>query len=363
MGTFTDVFERKEVKYRLSASQHAAMLGALDGRLMPDAYGFSRIMSLYLDTPDRLLVERSLGKPLYKEKLRLRSYGLPSEQDRVFVEIKKKFDGIVYKRRVGLSYAAARAYLGGMSYEQACARYPLSDFAMAAESVAERSLQIAREIDQFLLAYQPLRASMVIDCERTAYAPVVEGGSGLALREAALRGRRVDAANEMTTTSEATGPAEASRVPDDLRITFDTSIFFGDMFVEAASPTLNPLIKPGEAIMEIKSAGPFPLWLVQALDACEAYPSSFSKYGEAYKAAQRGGTPALAAEPVAVSVEVAAASSPASACSQQFRRSHPALERASAEEASECLAFDARDTRRRRFCTPAPAMKKGGRCA
>ena len=144
MTTFTDVFERKEVKYRLDARQHRAMAATLRGRMAPDAFGRTRIVSRYFDTPERALIERSLDKPLYKEKLRLRSYGSSQADDRVFVEIKKKYKGIVYKRRVGCSLAAAEAYLGGESYEQACARFPLPDPAMAAESLSPRSVQIAR---------------------------------------------------------------------------------------------------------------------------------------------------------------------------------------------------------------------------
>ena len=75
MTTFTDVFERKEVKYRLDARQHRAMAATLRGRMAPDAFGRTRIVSRYFDTPERALIERSLDKPLYKEKLRLRSYG------------------------------------------------------------------------------------------------------------------------------------------------------------------------------------------------------------------------------------------------------------------------------------------------
>ena len=73
-------------------------------------------------------------------------------------------------------------------------------------------------------------------------------------------------------------------MPDDLRITFDTRIVYGDLFARDAGAAAHPLLPDGDAVMEIKSSGPFPLWLVRALDACEAYPTSFSKYGEAYRA-------------------------------------------------------------------------------
>ena len=264
MTTFTDVFERKEVKYRLDARQHRAMAAALRGRMAPDAFGRTRIVSRYFDTPERALIERSLDKPLYKEKLRLRSYGSPQAGDRVFVEIKKKYKGIVYKRRVGCSLAAAEAYLGGESYEQACARFPLPDPAMAAESLSPRSAQIAREIDEFVARYRPLRPSMLIECERVAYASI-------ATIAAAAGGG-------------ATGLRALGDVPDDLRITFDAGIAYGDLFARDAGAASHPLLPDGDAVMEIKSSGPFPLWLVRALDACEAYPTSFSKYGEAYRA-------------------------------------------------------------------------------
>ncbi|WP_080800299.1 polyphosphate polymerase domain-containing protein [Arabiibacter massiliensis] len=254
MATFTDVFERKEVKYRLSARQGEEVRRALADRLAPDEYGRTSVRSLYLDTPERALIERSLDKPLYKEKLRLRSYGAPADDGLVFVEIKKKFKGIVYKRRVGCSYAAARAYLGGVPYEEACARFPLADPVAAAESLAPRSRQIAAEIDQCMARHAPLVSSMLIRCERVAYAPVLDALS-------------------------AQPPAD---VPCDLRITFDERIAYRDLF--APGSPASPLLRAGEAVMEIKASGPFPLWLVRALDASRIYPTSFSKYGEAYRA-------------------------------------------------------------------------------
>lgn len=149
MTSYQEAFERKEVKYRLDAAQRHAMLTAIERRMAVDDYGTTSIASRYFDTPDRALIERSLGKPLYKEKLRVRSYGIPGEDDQVFVELKKKYQGIVYKRRVGCSYAATRAYMGGMPYEQACREFPLPDPILAEASLSSRSLQIAREIDAF----------------------------------------------------------------------------------------------------------------------------------------------------------------------------------------------------------------------
>lgn len=348
MPTFTDVFERKEIKYRLSARQHRAMLAALAGIMVPDEFGRTDVVSLYFDTPERALIDRSLEKPLYKEKLRLRSYGMPSESDRVFVEIKKKYDGIVYKRRVGMSYAAARAYLGGMPYGMACAQHPLPDPVMVAESLAPRSLQIAREIDRFMLQHRPLRASMLVACKRTAYVSLDAPELGY----------------------EANG----------LRVTFDADIAYRDQFAPCPPAAPQPLLDEGEVIMEVKSSGPFPRWFAQALAACRAYPSSFSKYGEAYRAcaaegrksvsaaaeARFDGERAVVGEASRVHTSASRhttrpASAPAYAASSAHpvpRAAHSAL-----EEAGECLSAGARDNRHRRFRAPNHAMKKGNRCA
>lgn len=274
MATFTDVFERKEVKFRLSAPQRTMMLREIEKHMEPDAYGNTRIHSLYFDTPERELIERSLDKPLYKEKLRLRSYGEADEWDRVYIEIKKKFDGIVYKRRVGCSADAAHAYLSGTPYPRACERFPLADEEMRCESLSERSLQITREINQLIARYRPLHPSMLISCERQAYIP-----------------REARAAHHHAATG-----ADLYDLTSDLRITFDTDIAYDDLFQadadrlsaeESGKTTGTPLIEDGESIMEIKVMGAFPLWLVDALDRAKAYPTSFSKYGEAYRACNR----------------------------------------------------------------------------
>lgn len=248
VASYCEVFERKEQKYRLNAGQYRKVICALAGHMEPDSFGATRVTSLYFDTPDRLLIERSLEKPLYKEKLRLRCYGDdPDEGTCAFVEIKKKYKGVVYKRRVGMSYAAARAYLSGVSYVQACEEYPLADAALQKRLLAVRSLQIAREIDAFRARYETLVPSMSISCKRTAYAPL-------------------DVADE------------------GLRVTFDEGISYLDCFARQEFPHL--LLPEGEVVMEVKNVGPLPLWLADALAAASAYPSSFSKYGYAYRLCQ-----------------------------------------------------------------------------
>lgn len=254
MASFTDTFERKEVKYRLNAKQHREVLDALAGRMAADEFGRTRITSLYFDTPTRDLIARSLEKPLYKEKLRVRWYGTPTSGERVYVEIKKKYDGIVYKRRVGCSLTAAYAYLmGRVPYENACVQNPLADQLQQDEALTLHSIQIAREIDAFTERYRNLRPSMYIVCERTAYAPVPGADA------------------------------------DGLRITFDTGVAYRDVLAgeREADSAFHPLLGLGETIMEVKTAGSYPSWLAEVLSGCQAYPSSFSKYGAAYQECER----------------------------------------------------------------------------
>ena len=287
MGSYASTFKRVEKKYRLSAGQMRRLSVDLFPYVEVDEYGVSRIDSLYLDTPDRALIARSLEKPLYKEKLRVRAYGDISLADEVFVEVKKKYDGIVYKRRVKMPRDAARAWLcGSLAYEDAIRAFSLASGGAMADSLSWRSRQIAREIDVLLARYGTLAPSMLITCNRAAY--------------------RV-----------------RHRVDSDVRITFDSGIAYRDLFAgtgagaaDDASPASDGwrafsvegsfarLLKPGETLMEVKCAGAMPLWLSSALsDAC-AYPSSFSKYGNAYQRVRRIGS---ALEAVSVAKEASCA--------------------------------------------------------
>ena len=263
MATKGDTFERKEKKYLITAEQCAAIKEGLSAYMRLDDYGATRIDSLYLDTPNRDLICRSLEKPLYKEKLRVRSYGAFSEADIVFVEIKKKFKGIVYKRRVRMRKAAYDLFSKGASYEEAQMRYPLAE-----EDMAPGKLQIARELDAFYRRYEGLRPSMVISCLREAWTPI-------------------DSDDEDCVD----------------RVTFDEDISYIDLF-ESGSAARRPVTGPGQVVMEIKCAGGYPTWLCSLLSSVGAYPRSFSKYGNAYKRvlAARGDVEVLASESGKVSI-------------------------------------------------------------
>ncbi len=268
MATATDTFERKEKKYLITTGQCAAIKAGLAAHMRLDDYGATRIDSLYLDTPDRSLICRSLEKPLYKEKLRIRSYGPFSEADAVFVEIKKKYKGIVYKRRVHMSAEGARAYANGASYEDAQTRFPMSGSDSSRE-LKPGKVQIAREIDAFFRRYEGLKPSMLISCLREAWCPL--------------------------------DPDDADCVD---RITFDEDICYVDL-MEEASVMRRPVTAPDQVVMEIKCAGGYPVWLCDLLSSVGAYPRSFSKYGNAYKRtlAERGAVQVNKSESGKVSIQ------------------------------------------------------------
>ena len=297
MAAYSSVFKRVEKKYRIGAAERAAVEAAAGGPMAVDAYGRTRITSLYLDTPERSMIARSVEKPLYREKLRLRAYGdaagvalmgafgagpivrepggLPLSDGEVetrvaaglqvpgaaaalpvFFGIKKKFKGIVYKRRLALTLPAALAFVSGLPYEQACARWPLSDAALAAAALSPATRQIARELEAAMDRWLPLVPSMGIACDRAAWA----------YRPEMFQEREGD-----------------ELFDSELRITFDDCLEYLDCH-RFRSPW-RPIIESSESVMEIKSAGPYPPWLVEILSAERIYPASFTKYGNAYQMA------------------------------------------------------------------------------
>lgn len=297
MAAYSSVFKRVEKKYRIGAAERAAVEAAAGGPMAVDAYGRTRITSLYLDTPERSMIARSVEKPLYKEKLRLRAYGdaagvalmgafgagpivrepggLPLSDGEVetwvasglqvpgaaaalpvFFGIKKKFKGIVYKRRLALTLPAALAFVSGLPYEQACARWPLSDAALAAAALSPATRQIARELEAAMDRWLPLVPSMGIACDRVAWA----------YRPEMFQEREGD-----------------ELFDSELRITFDDCLEYLDC--HCFHSPWRPIIESSESVMEIKSAGPYPPWLVEVLSAERIYPASFTKYGNAYQLA------------------------------------------------------------------------------
>lgn len=223
------IFKRYEMKYLLSRTQYLHITEAFDGRMKPDIHGKSTILSLYFDTPDDLLIRRSLEKPLYKEKLRVRSYGIADTDTTVFVELKKKYQSVVYKRRIAMSEEEARRYL------------------LSHTSVMDT--QISREIDYCLSHYHNLIPRMLLSYDRTAF--------------------------------------YAMNNPQ-FRITFDENILWRDQDITLTTGIGGTAVLPSDTIlMEVKTADAIPLWLVQLLSREKIYKTSFSKYGTAWLQKQR----------------------------------------------------------------------------
>ena len=225
MGDTKLVFKRYEKKYLLSHGQYETLFRELQDHIVPDAYHRSTVCSIYYDTDDYELIRRSIEAPVYKEKLRLRSYGVPDDDGTVFIELKKKYKGMVYKRRVPMGAKAAMAYLAG-------------------EAAPTESSQMTREIDWFLHE-NDVKPKAFIACDRYAW---------------------VDRENA------------------ELRITFDENLRWRtdrlDLTLGADGESLT---EPGAVLMEIKIPGTAPLWLARLLSDQRVFPTSFSKYGTCYK--------------------------------------------------------------------------------
>jgi uncharacterized protein YjbK len=222
-----EIFQRIEKKYLLTVENYQKLRERLFDFVEEDEYGLSTICNVYYDTQDYALIRDSIEKPVYKEKLRLRSYGTPQEQDKVFLELKKKYDGVVYKRRVSMPLKEARNYLThGIRPDS-----PVNE-------------QILKEIDYFKQFYEVM-PRMYLAYDRIA----------------------------------TYGKEDKS-----LRITFDQNIRYrqDDIELELGSAG-HLLLKLGEVVMEIKVGGAYPLWLTEILSEMKIYPTSFSKYGNVYK--------------------------------------------------------------------------------
>ena len=219
------VMSRYEMKYILSAEQACFFRCRLSEHMRPDKYGLTTIASLYYDTPDFRLIRASLERPPFKEKLRLRSYGLATDDSPVYLELKRKADGIVYKRRVATTVPGAAAFFAG-------------------QAPAGVDGQISRELVYFRDFYRDLSPACLILYDRTAYE---------------------DPQGQVRVTVD---ERPRYRMDDlDLRVSLDGRL----------------LLPEGTSILEIKVQGAMPLWLSAILAEGAICKTSFSKYGAAYK--------------------------------------------------------------------------------
>ena len=223
---FQTVFKRCELKYIITLQQKEKVLAAMRPYMIPDAYGRTTIRNIYFDTDTYLLIRRSVEKPVYKEKLRIRSYTKAEPDSPVFVELKKKYEHTVYKRRISLPEADAMAWV---ERKKECSQHT----------------QISEEVDYFLDYYETLHPTVFLSYEREAF---------------------------------------YAKEDSDFRVTFDDTVLCRqeDLSLEA-DVYGTPLLPAGTVLMEIKCARGIPLWMTNILSAERIYKTSFSKYGTAYQ--------------------------------------------------------------------------------
>ncbi|MBQ9901824.1 MAG: polyphosphate polymerase domain-containing protein [Clostridia bacterium] len=222
-----NVFERYEIKYLLTNSQKRSVMNAMEKYMKPDEYGKSTICNVYYDTPDYYLIRHSLEKPVYKEKLRVRSYGTAASRDNVFVELKKKYQDVVYKRRITLPEREAMFYLGSDAY-------------------GGLDGQIGSEIDYFRFFYRELAPKVFISYDREAF---------------------------------------YDREDDSFRVTFDENILWRDRDLSLTKgPYGKKILPPDTSLMEVKTSGGIPLWMTSVMSENGIFKTTFSKYGRAYNA-------------------------------------------------------------------------------
>lgn len=221
---YSNTFKRREVKYVLTQAQYQAVREALAPYMTEDKYGKHTICNIYCDSDNNDLIRASLEKPVYKEKLRLRTYGTPKSGSRAFLEIKKKYKGTVYKRRMELTYDEAWNYLAhGMLPE-------------------EHSQQLD-EID-YMIKRLELKPKIVICYDRRAF-------YGNDDRE--------------------------------FRVTFDSGIRSRTDRLDLRNGDSGERLESvPDYIMEIKLSGAMPLWITRILSELGIYQGSFSKYGSIY---------------------------------------------------------------------------------
>lgn len=223
---YQSCFQRFELKYMLTLSQKEELLKVMAPYMRLDQYGRTTIRNIYFDTQNYRLIRRSIEQPLYKEKLRVRSYRRATRDEDVFVELKKKFKKVVYKRRLAMPLCGAMDWLQG-------------------DDRKKPTGQIAEEIHYFRDFYGKLKPAVFLSYEREAFYSL--DGS-------------------------------------EFRVTFDENILARNTDMDLCSEVYGtPILPEGKVLLELKAPGAIPLWLTDFLSKNKIYKTSFSKYGTAYQ--------------------------------------------------------------------------------
>lgn len=221
-----EIFRRVEKKYIINKEQYEKILLEIKKYMNEDQYGKSTICNIYFDTDQYELIRHSITKPYYKEKIRLRSYNTPKEDSKVYLEIKRKCDGVVGKRRIEMTLADFGKYSENLN------------------SITNSNTQIKRELD-YIFAHYNLKKAMYLSYDRTAF---------------------------------------YQKDNIDFRATFDSNVLARnyDLDLEKGSYGIDILGKD-LYILEIKTLGSIPMWFVKVINKLGIKPGNFSKYGEAYE--------------------------------------------------------------------------------
>lgn len=222
---YENIFRRVEEKYLLTEDDYNNLMERISSYLEKDKFYESTISNIYFDNQNNDLIINSLDKPVYKEKIRLRSYSKRPDLDSfVFLEKKDKYEGIVGKRRIKMTLKEFYDYLNNHKYD--------------------KSNQIMNEIDYYI-NYYDLKPTIYIAYDRKSY---------------------------------------IGKDNSNLRLTIDTNLRsrMSNLKLELGDSG-KKYFKNKYYIMEIKTLGAMPLWLVRSLSELNIFPSSFSKYGKIYE--------------------------------------------------------------------------------
>ena len=226
---YQTIFKRYELKYLMSTRQKELLIEVMKPYMALDQFGHSTIRNVYYDTDTYRLIRCSLEKPAYKEKLRIRSYEKANGNSAVFVELKKKYKSVVYKRRIVMPKQQAADWLSG-------------------KCPCPQQNQISREIDYFRSFYKTLHPAVCLSYEREAF---------------------------------------YSLAGDDFRVTFDENILYRENDLSLDTEIYGtPLLRDGQVLMELKTPGGIPLWMSHFLTKQRIRKTSFSKYGTAFQMMQ-----------------------------------------------------------------------------
>ena len=220
-----EIFERQEKKYLLSTNQYMKLLNRINKYIIKDKYYESNICNIYFDNNNFELIKKSIEKPIYKEKIRLRSYKVPNINDKVFLEVKKKYKETTNKRRISITLQEFNEYYNN-------------------NKIPKCNKQIFKEID-YIIKHNNLKPMVFLAYDRQSY---------------------------------------YSKENKEFRLTFDKDLRFRTLDLDLNMGDCGKKYFDEDIyILEIKANNSIPLWFVNILSELKIYPQSFSKYGSIYK--------------------------------------------------------------------------------